>query len=251
MAKGLGHWYVEIEKQGTWRGAVHTWMNRYVMSGVDPTSAQAASTISALKNIENALYPQVTAGTGVGFVKGTAYLSTGGAPLTTQGYNTTLAAATATGFSGPTGGYTSLSFAGQLENCLETRTLLTGLSSTGKPVYLRKYFRGFYAGTEDSFGAAPILAADITKATGTIAPWFTGMTTGSYTVIGVSGRQAAIAPTVQVWLGNHQVPRGKKRKLMVAGLGIASAQIDSFLLGVSAAGRLETNGTIPDLAPLG
>lgn len=211
---GIGHWYVEIQKQAYWRGVNKTWMNRYVLSGADPVASDAESVISALHDIENKVYPGVSAGNGVGFVKGTAYASGGGAPFAEVTYNPSLSPASATGF---TGGhtYTDLAFNGTLENALGVRIPMNGLSSRGKPVYCRKYFRGI-TGAAGSLGGAvngdPLDSADLAYINTTVLPWQTGMASNNWVVIGNSGRQASSAPQAEQFLVNRQVPRGKKRK---------------------------------------
>lgn len=222
---GLGHWYIELEKQGFWRGKVHTWVNRYVMSGPDPTSSVAVNIMGQIKNAEDHIYPSRTAGVGVGFVIAKAYLSTGHAPFATVPYNTSLNAASATGFSGPATAYTSLTWSNQLEACLDVRALLPNLSISGKPVYLRKYYRGFLHTQAEDGGVTPIAAADITEINSNLGLLTNGGLPNGITVIGLAQAVTPSAFTAQTFTGNHQIPRGKKKKKVT----LTTAQVEAAL----------------------
>lgn len=209
---GLGHWYIELEKQGYWRGEQHTWVNRYVMSGSDPSSSDATTVIQALHDIETKIHFPVSSGGGWGFVEGRAYGSGGGYPFATIAWNTSLVPSSATGFTGtvyPSGpAYTP----GPLESCLLIETKINGLNSRGKPIYLRKYIRALATNIGTSTDQLPLPTAFLSAVATAVAPWQTGMGANSWVVIAVSGRQAASAPTVHNFGVNHQVPRGRKRK---------------------------------------
>jgi hypothetical protein len=208
---GLGHWYIEIEKQAYWRGQNTTWVNRYVMSGSDPAAADAATVIGALKTIEDKIHCPAGSGSGVGFVEGRAYKSSGGYPFSSVPYNISQALGTATGFGGSC--YSSLtqkSF-GMLESCVLIETKLNGLNSRGKPVYLRKYIRGISIGSNEGVGNVTIDGTVLSALNTAVAPWQTGMGGNSWVVIGVSGAQAASAPTAHNFLVTHQKPRGRKK----------------------------------------
>jgi hypothetical protein len=235
LARGLGHWYVEVQKQAWWRGVQHLWVNRYVLSGSDPTASQGESVAYYLLQMENKLYPNVEAGIGVGFVKASAYKSTGGAPLATYYSNESQSPSSATGFTGPSSTYATLSWQNTLEVCLDVRTELTALSSSGKPVYLRKFYRGFLHGGEDN-GSTPIASGDLTAIDATLAELQTGIGSTSYVVIGPSGGLASGAPTAQPHLGNHQIPRGRKRsRASETSSAYASGVVAGAALGGAAA----------------
>jgi hypothetical protein len=207
-----GHWYVEIEKQAFWRGAPKTFVNRYVMSGSQPAASDATTVISALKGIEDQVYPQIGAGQGYGFVQGRAYPSGKGTFFAKVDYNPSKAQASSTGYAGIQSGQTLVEIADTIEVCLIAETRLQGQSSTGKAMYLRKYFRGISGRTQGAEPGADLPPGTVAAIEGVIAPWRTGVGASNWVVIGNSGEQAAAAPTVQPFLGNHQVPRGKKRK---------------------------------------
>jgi len=207
-----GHWYIEITKQAFWRGAPHVWQNRYVMSGAQPSASDAGTVITALKDIEDVLQPSQGAGHGVGFVRGSAYGSGSGAPFEVLEYNASEGSGTATGFTGGAWTGYDLGWAPTLETCLMIETPVTGLSSTGKPVSLRKYIRGVASGSNEAETSGQVAADDITGVEAAVLPWKTGMGASSWVVIAGSGAQASGPPACHPYLVAHQIPRGKKRK---------------------------------------
>lgn len=222
---GLGHWYVEITKQCYWRGILTKWNNRYILSGVDPSASDATATINALKGIEDNIHPEVPAGGAIGFLEGRAYSGSGGAPIATVTYGAAGVATGQTGFAGP--GLTTpvQPVFGPMEVCLDIRVPLAGLSSRGKPVFCRKYIRGWGITDFDGSGAAQLPSDWITAIEGFVAPWHTGLGPNSYVVIGRSGRQPSGAPVCEPFLGNHQKPRGRKRKATVPPTSLLSTTL--------------------------
>lgn len=244
---GLGHWYIELEKQAYWRGVQHYWVNRYVMSGSDPDASDAESVITDLVNIESQLHPNTAVNVGCGYIEGRAYLSTGGPPFARNEYNASKAVDTATGFGGTTAGGYALTWAPTLETCLLVETPMTGLSSTGKPVFNRKYIRGVTCSSAEDSSGVELPAAMITALNAVVLPWKTGMGASSWVVIGTSGRLASSAPTVHPYLVAHQVPRGKKRKTTTTSSGGSSVASEVFsLLG----GLAKVAGEVGDSIPL-
>lgn len=231
-----GHWYVEIEKQAWWRGAQHTWVNRYVMSGAQPSAADAVTVINALWGIERAVYPFATSGGGVGFTIGKAYPSGKGTFYASVDYNESKDPGTATGFPGPSTNYSDLRPGFMLEACVVVETKLNAMSSTGKPTFLRKYLRGFSVSSSEETGANPISGADLAFIDAATLPWQTGVGTSNWVVIGNGGAQAASAPQALPYLGNRQVPKGrKKKKASTSGL---LSTLSTVLQDAGAASRL-------------
>ena len=212
MATPRQHWEIQITKQGYWRGVQHLYQNRYILSGPDPTAAQADEVMFALHDIEDKLYPARGAGQGVGFVRAKAYASGTGPAFHERDWNPTEDVATATGFTGPSTSYTSIAYSGTMETCLMVRMPLNGLSSRGKPVYTRKFFRGIGPIVDEYITGNPISAADLATIAATTAPWESGMGANLWVVIGKNGRQASGPPAGEAYIGNHQVRRGRRRK---------------------------------------
>jgi hypothetical protein len=207
-----GHWYVEIRKQAFWRGNPHTWVNRYVMSGAQPSAADAVTVISAIKGIEDNIYPHVAADAGVGFVDGKAYPSGKGTFFAYVPYNESQAAGSATGFTGSVYGGSPPVWANTLEVCFMMETPLNGLSSSGKPVYLRKFYRGMAGGDIESDVPGGIGSALITFFEQMVLPFQTGIGANNWVVIGNNGEQASGPPTLKPFMFNRQIPKGRKKK---------------------------------------
>jgi hypothetical protein len=213
-----GHWYVEIEKEGFWRGAPHSWVNRYVMSGAQPAASDALSVIDQILGIEGHIMPSRAGGLGVGFVQGRAYPAGNGTFYANRDYNVARVPTASTGFVGPTWDSPNISWAPTLETCLLLETKLSTLSSTGKPVYLRKYYRGIMSGTVEDDQNGGVNPTDIAGIQALTLPFKTGMGTNNYVVIGNSGEQASTAPTVHPFLVAHQIPRGRRKKASSANI---------------------------------
>lgn len=213
MPKGIGKWYVESEKQAFWRGKPHTWVNRYVMSGDDPSSASAITVMHAIMAIEQQLHASFPAGQGVGFVQLRAYLSTGGAPFAYVQVNPLATAAGASGFSGATWAGSTQAVAPTLENCMLLETPLLGLSSSGKPLFLRKFYRGAVYGAEEDYISNTIPGADLAGIKAATAPFFTGLGGTGYQVVSPSALRAVAGPPAPAaYIANRQVPKGRKKK---------------------------------------
>lgn len=238
-----GHWYVEIRKQAYWRGNQHTWVNRYVMSGAQPTAADALTVINQIHDVETAIFPEVASGGGVGFVDGKAYPSGKGSFFAIVEWNEDLAPGTATGFTGTAYAGSGPPPANELEVCLLLETPVTGLSSTGKPVYLRKYYRGF-GNTSDEVTVPGQIPSGILSAIELHTSVFqTGMGASNWVVIGNNGEQASGPPVAKPFLYNRQVPKGRKRATSSSGVlsllesavkarGIVAVAADAAELGL-------------------
>lgn len=234
-----GHWYVEIKKQAFWRGNPHTWVNRYILSGSQPSGSDAETVISALHDIEDQMEPAHASGAGIGFVIGSAYPSGSGGPFAVVPYNTSEGAGSATGFSGAGWTDADQGWAPTLETCMMMETPITGLNSRGKPISLRKYFRGVMSGGNEAEGTTGVTADDITGSEAVCLPWKTGMGSSNWVVIAPSGAQASGPPVCHPFLVNHQIPRGRKRKPASSGSGFLLSAAEKALL-VGAGYVLET-----------
>lgn len=228
-----GHWYVEIKKQAFWRGNPHTWVNRYILSGAQPSGADAITVIGALHDIEDQMEPAHTSGAGIGFVVGNAYPSGSGGPFATVAYNTSEAQGSATGFTGAQWTDADQSWAPTLETCMMMETPITGLNSRGKPISLRKYFRGVNSGGNEAEGTNGITADDITGSQTVCLPWTTGMGSSNWVVIAPSGAQASGPPKCHPFLVNHQIPRGRKRKPQQGGAGFLLSTAEKAVLAAA------------------
>lgn len=218
--------------QGTWRGTTH----KFQITG--NTTGSALSSSDAQAFLEGSLSPfalsfapfLATEGTEV--IGSRYYNGTSSAPVYEADYDPGSPPAalvpTATAFTAPD--TDSL----PLEVCvmLEARV---GTSSKGKPVFCRKYLRGaprngVAAGGGWAFASGS--AAD--AATMGDGSWYNSITYASPSgaTADSSGWSALVEP------GNHQVPRGKKRK--VASSGSSGSSLLNSLLTAIAGGATGT-----------
>lgn len=202
-----------------WRGAIHKTSTVWPFTGTIAAGSYAAA-IAAMYTAEQAVgYKQnsVTAG---GVYEIALYnSSTGGVPVAVTTYFPWATPGSWIPYTG-TGWYTSTPPA---DNNAETALQVewpAGLSSSGKPVYFRKWF---HMVPDDAF--APGVADLTTSQAGTLA---SVLHTGTSTVAGLgapmgrAGRFAASAGTVALYFGNHQMPRGRRRKALVSSSGKVS-----------------------------
>lgn len=233
---GIGKPYVEIEKQAYWRGVPHTWVNRYVLSGPNPSAADATSVINGLKAIEDKLHPQANAGNGVGFVEGRCYASTGYTPIVTVPYNSDKAIGTATGFAGGTWATHTQIWAPTLETCLLIEIPLVLPSSSGKPVTLKKYMRGNSFNFNEDYQDAQIPTPDLVGIAAACLPWTTGIGGTFYTLSALTANPTSGPPTARPYLVTHQIPRGRKKKKTTLSSESTSALLESIIEGTLATG---------------
>jgi hypothetical protein len=86
-----------------------------------------------------------------------------------------------------------------------------GMSRTGKPVNFRKYFHAVPSRTSKTSGTDDIVSTDV----GLIEAWAATVVVAfapQGLAMGNARRFAGTSPTVDVFYGNHQMPRGRKRK---------------------------------------
>lgn len=88
-----------------------------------------------------------------------------------------------------------------------------GLSKTGKPVNARKWYHAVPQ-TNQPLGAPQVSAADITKLTAQANLIYTCLSTYGLSANSPSGRLPG-TPVVKAYYGNHQMPRGRRRKAPV------------------------------------
>lgn len=98
-----------------------------------------------------------------------------------------------------------------LETCLIV-DFSAGLSKSGKPVQFRKYFHAVPQSTATD-GAPDISPAD-RAAVNALAASVNSVIAGSNLLHG-NARRLAGDPYVSQWYGNHQMPRGRRRKKIV------------------------------------
>jgi hypothetical protein len=211
MAK-TGHPNFVIDFKSPWRGTIHTWSITSSHSGSSFTTS--ADMIAFLQSVFEVIRTFISASDALTFVSGVKYYNgSASSPL----YELTFAneaAAAAAGYA-LGGGAVSASqgeaFTGgtstQLMSGLECCTILqapVGLSSTGKPVFLKKFIHCAPAATGDSD-----LVPFSSGAGGFAATLGNGGLYGSRVLISATGKQGAWAP--YAYFGNHQMLRRRKK----------------------------------------
>lgn len=92
-----------------------------------------------------------------------------------------------------------------------------GMSKTGKPVYLRKFLRGAPVGALDVSGSGDAIFTIGAEGAAAATAYGDGSWFGERVYIGPSGTQGTSTSWIALQQpGNHQVPRGRKRKGSVA-----------------------------------
>lgn len=202
-----------------WRGVAHKWSTVYPFTGT-LASGNYAAAIAALKTLEMGVNY-----CGTGTIAGGVYeialydQSSGGVPVAVTTY---FPAATP----GSWVAYTSAGYASHAypvisvaEAALQVEWL-AGLSSSGKPVSFKKWFHAV-----PEIGASPgspdVLAGDVTTLQ-TLINTQMAVIGGLGILLGSGSRLAATTCTVRNQFGNHQMPRGRRRKALVSGSGKVS-----------------------------
>lgn len=192
-----------------WRGKIHKWSTVYPFTGTTSSSNYPAI-IAAMHSMEqDVLYPGNTPGQGAIWEIALYNSASGGVPVAVQTY------------CDPATPSTWVDYAGavwpDLTHILETVAeaamqayWLAGLSSSGKPVRFRKWYHSVPVSTALNGGA------DIATSTQNAIKnrLQSGMATisGLGITLGRGTRLAGTTPVVLADYGNHQMPRGRKKK---------------------------------------
>jgi hypothetical protein len=227
-----------IDHARYWRGAPHQWSTQYFFNGSTPGSSEWLSIDTALTTMEAAvLFLSTGAG---GFVAVKGYSTAGGPPVYTRAIGEVPTPSSWSPYVGSdwssASGYV---YNVEAEACVLVSIPLTGLSSKGKPVYARKFLHSVAQPSTSVSGAAASLPAGVVTAMETsLAILNTGFGSGGRRVISMAGRLPSSNPIVEPFLGNHQMPRGRKRKASSSSI---FAALKDLKLTPEAAVKLLTN----------
>jgi hypothetical protein len=205
----------QVHHVSYWRGLVKRWSTVYDFDGVLSKPIDSAAATLVLTADDNMCYGSSSSKNGGTYSCAIYNNATGGTPI---------ASVTRFDYTNPTvwityaGGSwaTAPGFAaGTLEGALQVEWA-AGLSKTGKPVYLRKWYHAIP--TIGPSAGAQFATADVTKLTAAANGLVNVL--GSYGLIlsSKSGRLAGAAK-VSAYAGAHQVVRGKRRKPLVTAAG--------------------------------
>jgi hypothetical protein len=240
MAK-TGHPNVVIEFTSSWRGTPHVWRSTANHSGTAFTND--ADRISFLQSYFRVIRFFISASDLLTFVSGVKYYNGTDSATTYEAFFANETAAASAGYA-LGGGTISVNqgeaFTGstttQMMSGLECCTVLqapVGLSSTGKPVFLKKFIHCAPASQGDIDGVpldstAPTLALGLGD----------GTMYGTRVVCSATGKQGVWVPNP--YFGNHQMPRRRKKTtssssslaLLTTIAGLASETLGSLASGL-------------------
>jgi hypothetical protein len=198
-----------------WRGAVHRWSTSYEFTGSGPTpDSTACDQLSAQEN--KLIYSPLTGNTLGGVSEVTFYLASGGTPVTEKVYYDWTTPAS--WIVPPTSVWSPRTTAieSNAEVALDIRWA-AGLSSSGKPVFFRKWIHAVPLSA--STGSTPDVGSTQLSALVTQANVLSGCLQTSYGLVMGNARRIAGTPSVLGFYGNHQMPRGRRRKPLVTASG--------------------------------
>lgn len=192
-----------------WRGAVHKWSTVYPFTGT-LTSGNYAAAIAALATMEDKVNYMKSGEVSGGLYEIALYnQASGGVPI-----------AVATYFPWATPGswvpYGALGWSArtyEVNPAAEVAMQVewpAGLSSSGKPVSFKKW----YHSVPNLQNVPPAFDISTTDKTGLTTALTAGIAaiSGLGIQLGHGSRLAATAPVIRQYFGNHQMPRGRRRR---------------------------------------
>lgn len=196
-----------------WRGKIKRWNTTFHASG-------STYTTMVYNMMQGLCYPNpgdVVGDCSGGIASITVYNSTGGAPIAQTTYfdyeaPSTWIPFTGTAWTGVTAG-TPIDASG--ESAMIVQSLRSGLSASGKPVYIRKYIHAVPSRTAADYTDPDISPTDVTSLQNNVNAAF--MLTPS----GVGGGAVEVLP----YYGNHQRVRGRRRTTNQVAAGAFSAGV--------------------------
>jgi hypothetical protein len=207
---------VVMRHVGYWRGNIHKWSTVYPFVGTIP-SASYGTALSAIHAMEQAIGYNEPGTHNGGIWESQLYNhSSGGVPIAVVPYfdPTTVGSWIA---------YTGTAWAGvsqmpntTLETAMDVRWP-AGFSSSGKPVFFRKW----YHAVPNNSSGPPVVDVAPANVALIVAQLEAGINIvgGLGAPMGRGGRLAALTPVVAPYFGNHQMPRGRRRKALVTASG--------------------------------
>lgn len=216
---------VEVVHAGYWRGTVDRWTSNYSYNGqASPGIDDAACDLIKGADSNMCWGGGIAANGGIAEVH--FYASSGGTPVHSKIYFDWEAPATWVAYtqSGWTGTHTDPVLEGEAALAVSWHG---GLSSSGKPVSFRKWYHA--VPQTDSHPSNPqVTAPDVASLT-SAALLFNAVLASYGLVQGTAAGRLAGSPTVQLWYGNHQRVRGRRRPPLVKANGSAGGVLGDVL----------------------
>lgn len=211
----MANYRAVVDHVGYWRGTIHKWSTSYEFTGSGTTPNTAACTALATAD-SNMCYSSVSGGNG-GICEVRFYNSSGGVPIVTETFFDY--AVPGDWIKYLSGAYASKTVSP--EAALETALLVewpAGLSSTGKPVYFRKWFHAVKQSVNaEGDSSGDMVTADVTSLTTYAETLATCLASGYGLALGNARRLAGTSPQVSIYYSNHQMPKGRRRKTVSSG----------------------------------
>lgn len=208
-----------------WRGKVHKWSTSYTFTGslTTPLDFTACNQL-ATADSRLCYHGPDTAG---GIYQVQFYdLQAGGTAVATANYFDPLNPAAWLPYDGSGWGSNTLETDATAENALLVEWA-GGFSKTGKPVTFKHWYHAVPA-VEPVGGAQQVSAGDVASLT-TAANRINGVVAGYGIVLGSKAGRLAGNATVSAYYGNHQMPRGRRKKRITAQ---QASNLQNFLNGV-------------------
>jgi hypothetical protein len=192
-----------------WRGVPHRWSMDWPFTGTLAAGDWPAA-IAAIRTLVQGIGFQHSSGVSSGGNWGIdLYNETaGGVPLASVSYFNPATIPFAGSYTGAGWSDLTAEFEGQAEVALQLRWP-AGLSSTGKAVYFRKWSHAVPIGNPS--GTADVSSGDITGLAAIVNAQI-AVIGGLGAPMGKGGRLAATSVTVEPFYGNHQMPKGRRKK---------------------------------------
>ena len=192
-----------------WRGQVHKWSTVYQFLGT-PTSAIGVSDAQALLTADDKMcWGAGTVANGGTYECDIYNVASGGVPIASYVAFPWATPASWIAYSGASWGVATA-----LQDPVAEAALLVewaaGLSSSGKPVKLRKWYHAVKQSSAQGT-AQSVAAADVTALTTAANAMVNVLGSKGLTLGSSTGRFAGTA-TVRPYLENHQMPRGRRRR---------------------------------------
>lgn len=199
-----------------WRGQIHKWSTVYPLTG-SITAGNYGNVITKIHDLEQLVNYRTAASVQGGLYEVALYdHATGGVPVAVVTYFPFGTPGSWIPYTGTGWTTTSLVTCPEAETALQVEWL-AGLSVSGKPVSFKKWYHMVPNST--AVGGAPDVAAgDVTNLTTTFTTGIAALATYGV-LLGNASRLAAATPVVRNFYGNHQMPRGRRRKALVTAGG--------------------------------
>jgi hypothetical protein len=199
-----------------WRGDVHRWSTVYPFLGT-LTSALTSSDAETLLLADDKMCFGINAGDGGTYECDLYDTASGGVPVASYiAFDwTTPGSWIKYGGAAWTGGTV---FETQAETSLAV-TWPAGLSRTGKPVVLRKWYHAVPVSVGTAGQTPDIATGNLTSLKAQAVVLINALSAKGLVMGSASGRFAGTVPVVSPFYENHQMPRGRRRKALVTASG--------------------------------